>query len=357
MRFSLFFEMQISEPNRSTERQIFHDCVEQAVLADKLGYHGLWAAEHHGLYEYAHSSAPEIFLAHLSARTEHIRLGHGVTLTPHRYNHPIRIAERVAALDILSDGRVEWGSGKSGSRVEQDAFGNDPADLHEQWLQAVHMVPRMWQQDVFEWHSEMYDIPPIQIVPKPVQQPHPPMFAACTNPKTAELAGSLGLGALNFAAGTDEELAGKVRRYREQWAQATPDGYRKTNRYVCTPTALVLEDDRLACAHGYRGSRFFWDAMKEYYAYRDRPVGRLPISRDELDDTELTTLMNRRAQHGSPLTGVIGDPSAAREMVGRFAAAGVDELGLVMQTGTVPHELIMTSIRVFAEKVMPDFVN
>jgi alkanesulfonate monooxygenase SsuD/methylene tetrahydromethanopterin reductase-like flavin-dependent oxidoreductase (luciferase family) len=357
MRFSLFFEMQISEPTRAAEHRLFRDSVAHAVLADALGYHGVWAAEHHGLYEYAHSSAPEIFLAHLSGRTKRIRLGHGVTLTPHRYNHPIRIAERVAALDILSEGRVDWGSGKSGSRVEQDAFGNDPADLHDQWLEALRMIPRMWQQDVFEWHSERYDIPPIQVVPNPVQQPHPPMFAACTNPKTAELAGSLGLGALNFAAGTDAELTDKVRRYREQHAAAEPDGYQKTERYVCTPTALVLDDDRLACRHGFRGSRFFWEAMQQYYAYKDRPVGRLPIGRDDLDEEELTTLMARRSAADSALTGVIGDPSAARETVARFAAAGVDELAMVMQVGTVPSELVTTSIRLFAEKVMPDFAD
>jgi alkanesulfonate monooxygenase SsuD/methylene tetrahydromethanopterin reductase-like flavin-dependent oxidoreductase (luciferase family) len=355
VRFSLFFEMQIADPTRASEFRVFHDCVEQAVLADAVGYHGVWAAEHHGLYEYAHSSAPEIFLAHLSGRTKNIRLGHGVTLTPHRYNHPIRIAERVAALDVLSEGRVDWGSGKSGSRVEQDAFGNDPAELHDQWLEALRMIPRMWQQDVFEWHSERYDIPPIQVVPNTVQQPHPPMFAACTNPKTAELAGSLGLGALNFAAGTDAELAEKVRRYREQWAAAEPDGYQKTNRYVCTPTALVLDDDRLACEHGFRGARFFWEAMQQYYAYKDRPVGRLPISRADLDEDALAKAMRGRGE--AALTGVIGDPAAARETVGRFAAAGVDELALVMQVGTVPHELIMTSIRLFAEKVMPDFAD
>jgi len=357
MQFSLFFEMQVSEPTRAAERQLFHDSAEQAVLADRLGYTRVWAAEHHGLYEYAHSSAPEIFLAHLSGRTSQIRLGHGVTLTPHRYNHPIRIAERVAALDVLSEGRVDWGSGKSGSRVEQDAFGNDPAELQGQWLEAIEMIPRMWQQDVFEWHSDRYEIPPTQIVPSPVQEPHPPMFAACTNPKTAELAGSLGLGALNFAAGTGTELAGKVRAYHDKWSAAAPEGYHKTRQYVCTPTALVLEDDRLACEHGYRGARFFWEAMQQYYGYRDRPVGRLPIGRGDLDAAALTAAMRRRTEPDTPLTSVIGDPPAARETVARFAAAGVDELALVMQVGTVPHELVMTSIRLFAEKVMPDFAG
>ncbi|HEX9103729.1 MAG TPA: LLM class flavin-dependent oxidoreductase, partial [Polyangia bacterium] len=101
MKFSIFFEMQISEPTRAKEAQTFRDCLAQAELADKLGYHCVWEVEHHGLYEYSHSSAPEVFLSFVAARTEKIRIGHGVTLLPHRYNHPIRIAERIATLDIL----------------------------------------------------------------------------------------------------------------------------------------------------------------------------------------------------------------------------------------------------------------
>ena len=80
MKFSIFFEMQLSRPTRASEAQLFRDCVEQAVLADELGYHCVWEVEHHGLYEYSHSSAPEVFLSFVAARTRRIRLGHGVTL-------------------------------------------------------------------------------------------------------------------------------------------------------------------------------------------------------------------------------------------------------------------------------------
>src|SRR4051795_10917518 len=159
MKFSLFFEMQLSRPTRSTEAQVFRDCVEQAVLAEALGYHCIWEVEHHGLLEYSHSSAPEVFLAFVAARTKRIRLGHGVTLLPYRYNHPIRIAERIATLDILSGGRVNWGSGKSSSLVEQVAFENDIKSLHEQWLEALEMIPRMWSADVFSHKGKFFDIP------------------------------------------------------------------------------------------------------------------------------------------------------------------------------------------------------
>ncbi|MDB5340867.1 MAG: luciferase, partial [Planctomycetaceae bacterium] len=159
MKFSLFFEMQISEPTRATEAQIFRDALEQAILAEQLGYHCIWAVEHHGLYEYAHSSAPEIFLSFVAARTERIRIGHGVTLLPFRYNHPIRIAERIATLDILSGGRVNWGSGKSSSLTEQMAFQTDIKTLHDEWEEALNIIPQMWSCDVFSYKGRFISIP------------------------------------------------------------------------------------------------------------------------------------------------------------------------------------------------------
>ncbi|MCW7540232.1 LLM class flavin-dependent oxidoreductase [Aquabacterium sp. A7-Y] len=355
MKFSIFIEMQISQPNRVTERQLFHDCVEQAVLADALGYHCVWAVEHHGLYEYAHSSAPEVYLAFVAARTRRIRLGHGVTLTPGRYNHPIRIAERVAALDVLSEGRVNWGSGKSASRVEQDAFQVDRTQLDRQWLEALEMIPRIWRSEVFEWNSALYQIPPTQVVPKPVQRPHPPLYAACSSAENAQRLGELGVGALNFAQGTDDFLVKKVQAYRDAIAAASPKAYQVNNHFACTPTALVLENDHEACVHGFRGARFFGQGLARYYFTDERPLGPLDVPRDDLTEAELEAAKASRSRSGGPLLAVIGDPAAARESVQRFQDAGVDELILIMQMGTVPHELILRSLRVFAEQVMPHF--
>ncbi|HVY60975.1 MAG TPA: LLM class flavin-dependent oxidoreductase [Planctomycetota bacterium] len=355
MKFSLFFEMQISRPTAASEARLFHDCAEQCVLADELGYDGVWEVEHHGLYEYAHSSAPECFLAFVAAKTRRIRLGHGITLTPYRYNHPIRIAERVATLDILSGGRVDWGSGKSSSLVEQKAFECDIPALHEQWLEALEMIPKMWREPVFQWSGKHFKIPPTQVVPKPVQKPHPPIFAACAKPGSAEAVGRLGIGALNFAIGTDVDLRAKVKGYKAAVAAAKPVGREKNDRFACTPATLVLEDDREACRHGMRGARFFLESLQRYYTAGDRPVGELDVPRDDLPPDDLEAAMQFRFAEGSQASHVIGDPVAAREAVSRFKDAGVDELILVMQMGTVPHELIMKSIRTFAEKVMPAF--
>jgi len=355
MKFSVFFEMQLSHPSRASEAQVFRDCVEQAVLADELGYHCVWEVEHHGLYEYSHSSAPEVFLAFVAARTKRIRLGHGVTLLPQRYNHPLRIAERIATLDILSGGRVNWGTGKSSSLVEQMAFQTRREDLHDEWLEALQMIPKMWCSDVFEHRGRFYQVPPTQVIPKPLQQPHPPIFAACSRPDTAALMGSLGIGALNFAFGSDEYLAQKVAEYRAASETAKPVGRAQTRWFACTPATLVLKDDARALRHGTRGARFFLNAMGKYYFGGDRPIGPLDVPRDDLSDAELEEARSLRNAPGSQLATIVGDPVAARESVQRFADIGVDELILVMQMGTVPHELILESLRTFAEEVQPHF--
>jgi alkanesulfonate monooxygenase SsuD/methylene tetrahydromethanopterin reductase-like flavin-dependent oxidoreductase (luciferase family) len=355
VRFSLFLEVQIDSPTPVRERAAIHEALEQAVFAEELGYDGVWAVEHHGLLEYSHCSAPEVLLSFVAARTERLLVGHAVTLTPARYNHPIRVAERVATLDVLSGGRVRWGSGKSASLTEQGTFEIEPEELHGQWLEALEMIPRMWHSDVFEWSGTHFDIPPTTVIPKPVQEPHPPIFAACSRPESIVLAGELGVGSLNFAAGSDEQLFEKVRSYRAAIAGARTSVRRVNDYFCCTPTALVLKDDRRACEYGFRGARFFREALGTYFFSPYRIVGGLEISRDPLTMDELGAAMASRASEGAQLATVIGDPVAARESVGRFRDAGVDELILVMQLGTVPHEIVLESMRTFAEDVMPEF--
>lgn len=353
MKISLFYEMQISSPDAAREARLFHECAEQVALADDLGYHAVWAVEHHGLYEYSHLSAPEIFLAFVAARTRRIRLGHGVTLTPHRYNHPIRIAERIATLDILSNGRVNWGSGKSSTRTEQEAFENDVATLDAQWLEALEIIPRMWREEVFEHCGRFYDIPPIRVIPKPVQRPHPPIFAACSRADSVVRAGRLGTGALCFAVGNEDLLRQNVGRYRDAVRAAEPAGHHKHDWFACTPPGLCLDDDREACRYGMNGMRFFNESLAGYGDPRSRQIGPLELNRAPLTEERLEALMALRGDPDAPGMNVVGDPVRCRETIARYAHAGVDEIILVMQMGTVPSELVLRSIKTFGEKVLP----
>ena len=354
MKFSLLFEMQTARSTPQKEAQLFHACVEQARLADALGYDCVWEVEHHGLYEYSHSSAPEVFLSYVAALTTRIRLGHGCTLLPHRYNHPIRIAERIATLDILSGGRVNWGTARSGSRVEQEAFEVDKSALYGEWLEALHMIPRMWRPEPFSYKGQYFDIPPTWIVPSPVQVPHPPIFAACTRPEDARRVGDLGIGALNLAMYRPDALATCVRDYRDAIAACTPVGEKITNHFACSVACLVLDDDMPACRHGLRGSMYFTQALLQYYG-GDRPVGPLAVATDFLPDDYVADFARSRQSPTAQLASIIGDPCAARETVARFVEAGVDELILVMQAGPTSHDIVLESVRTFGEKVIPHF--
>src|SRR5579864_4041317 len=123
MRFGIFYEHQLPRPwTPGLEQKLFQDALSQVELADRLGFDNVWEVEHHFLEEYSHSSAPEIFLAACSQRTKQIRLGHGIVLCTPQVNHPARIAERIAMLDQVSSGRVEFGSGEGTSDIELDAF-------------------------------------------------------------------------------------------------------------------------------------------------------------------------------------------------------------------------------------------
>src|ERR1700744_6603629 len=123
MKFGIFSEHQLPRPwNEGDERRLFQEALDQVELADRLGIDYAWEVENHFLEEYSHSSAPEIFLADCSQRTKNIRLGHGICLMPPKYNHPARVAERIATLDLVSSGRVEFGTGESASLMELGGF-------------------------------------------------------------------------------------------------------------------------------------------------------------------------------------------------------------------------------------------
>jgi alkanesulfonate monooxygenase SsuD/methylene tetrahydromethanopterin reductase-like flavin-dependent oxidoreductase (luciferase family) len=353
VKFSLFFELQMSDTSVDAERRLFHDAVQQAVLADEIGYHCIWAVEHHGLYEYSHCSAPEVFLSFVAARTKRIRIGHGCVLLPYRYNHPLRVAERVAALDILSGGRVSMGTAKSLTRVEREAFEIDPTDLPAQWREAIEIIPRMWTEAPFSYKGKFFNIPPTYVVPRPVQTPHPPIFGACSRPLQAVEMGKIGLGALNLAMHDDQTLTAMVRDYRDA-VQATDHVGMVTNHFSCNPATLVLRDDDKACRYGLRGARYFSQLMY-HYSGPTRPVGPAGVSQNFPNEDYVRHFQINRNTMRSQLSSIIGDPASARETVQRFVDAGVDELILVMQTGPTPHELIMESIRTFGEDVMTYF--
>ena len=212
MKFGIFYEHQLPRPwGPKSEYQLLQDSLTQIELADRLGYDYAWEVEHHFLEEYSHSSAPEVFLGAASQRTKRIRLGHGVIqLTT---NNPHRVAEKVATLDLLSGGRVELGMGEAAGPAELHPFGIKVRDKRERWEEAVKAIVPMFTKESWEFHGEYYDFPARNVVPKPLQKPHPPLWVACSNIATIGKAGEWGMGALGFTFVTPEAARAWVHKY------------------------------------------------------------------------------------------------------------------------------------------------
>src|SRR5919198_5191371 len=175
MRFGLFYEHQLPRPwAEGDEERLLSNALEQVELADRVGLHSVWEVEHHFLEEYSHSSAPEVFLAAASQRTQNIRLGHGIVQIPPAVNHPARVAERAATLDLISDGRLDLGTGESSSGAEIGGFLFERRDKRAMWEDAMSAICHMFVEEPFAgWESEFFRMPPRNVVPKPLQRPHP----------------------------------------------------------------------------------------------------------------------------------------------------------------------------------------
>ena len=246
MRFGLLYEHQLPRPwTGDSEHKLFKDALAQVELADRLGIDHIWEVEHHFLEEYAHSSAPEVFLAACAARTKNIRIGHGVVLAPPGYNHPARVAERIATLDLIADGRVDWGTGESASRVELEGFGIDPEQKKAMWAEAVEQTANMMAMSPYPgFQGKYFSMPVRNVVPKPLQKPHPPIWVACSKRETIHAAARAGIGALTFAF-VDPAEAGKwAHEYYDiiKSDQCVPIGH-AVNANIAMVTGFSVHED------------------------------------------------------------------------------------------------------------------
>ncbi len=371
MKFSMIFEAQLVDPTPERERRVIHDCVEQAVFAEEMGFDRIWAVEHHSLTQYAHLTASEIFLTWVAARTRTIRIGHGVVTMPFGYQHPVRVAERAAMLDVLSGGRVDVGAGRGAPRQEMSMFGVRPEDTQPQTEEALRIFAAAWREPEFEWHGSL-DIGPGAILPRPVQDPHPPLFMACSRHDTLRLAAELGIGALVMGfAGADD-----VRAMRTVYdgAVAARDGGRFVSTVVndhfsaLCPT-IVLDDAERALRLGTRGQRFFAESIAHWYGGGPAPTGYAEDTSAEehagalaRGREELVARLHEANVPARPVdTGTYnadhayGNAETAVAYVERLREIGVDEVMCLIQMGTVPQEACMETIRQWGEKVIPHF--
>lgn len=349
MKFGIFYEHQLPRDwTPDSEHQLFKNSLAQIELADKLGFDYAWEVEHHFLEEYSHSSAPEVFLAAASQRTKNIRLGHGIVQMT--TNHPARVAERVATLDLVSDGRVELGLGEGASVTELHPFNLRFRDKRDIWEDAVRCTLPMFWNHAWEYEGEYFKFPLRAIVPKPLQKPHPPLWIACSQLDTIRYAAHRGMGSLCFKFVSLNAARAWVNAYYNTFVsdldkltdyQVNPN-IAVVSGFMCAPT----DDEAWQKAEGWTffqfalqlynkegpfepGSVNFWE---RYQAWRKTPQG--------------------QKRSGSEL---IGSPDTIRERLLELERSNVDQVILLNQAGKNTHEDICNSLELFAQEVMPEF--
>jgi alkanesulfonate monooxygenase SsuD/methylene tetrahydromethanopterin reductase-like flavin-dependent oxidoreductase (luciferase family) len=354
MRFGIFSELQLPRPwGVDSERVLFHEVLDQIEAADRLGYDYVWQVEHHFLEEYSHSSAPEVFLGAVSQRTRDIRLGHGIVqLTT---NHPARVAERVATLDLVSNGRVEFGIGEGASTTELHPFDRRVRDKRLVWEDAVRCIVPMFSEERWEYHGDWFDFPKRNVVPKPAQRPHPPLWVACSQLETIEMAAHRGLGALGFQFVSGDAARAWVNHYYRTFAAgperladyATNPNIALVCGFMCAPT----DEEAIARADGWT---FFQFALRFYNTARPAETF------ERVPPTQLW--QEYRAWRESPegvatqrSHALIGSPATLRERLRKWEATHVDQIILLNQAGMTRHEHIVESLELFAREVMPEF--
>jgi alkanesulfonate monooxygenase SsuD/methylene tetrahydromethanopterin reductase-like flavin-dependent oxidoreductase (luciferase family) len=352
MKFGIFYEHQLPRPwDEGSELRLFQEALDQVELADRLGIDYAWEVEHHFLDEYSHSSAPEVFLAACSQRTSRIRLAHGIVLMLPGYNQPARIAERIATLDLVSNGRVEFGTGESASKAELEGFNIEwtSETKREMWREVTEQVANMLVMDPYPgFDGEYFSMPCRNVVPKPVQKPHPPIWLACSNRETIHEAARAGVGALTFAFVDQSDAKKWVDEYYEIIkTECVPIGH-SVNANVAMVTGFSChEDAEEAKRRGMDGFRFFGFALGHHYVFGEHKPGRTNV----WENFEMV-------RDGIPEQGRnrgIGTPAELTEHLQGFADAGVDQVVFIQQGGKNRHEHICESLELFADEVMPRF--
>jgi alkanesulfonate monooxygenase SsuD/methylene tetrahydromethanopterin reductase-like flavin-dependent oxidoreductase (luciferase family) len=385
MQFGLLYEMQ--RPFQGTEvdwNTLYKETLEQCALADQMGFDNLWFVEHHFLTGFSASPCPEVMFGALSQVTKRIRIGFGVSILP--YHHPIRVAERVAMVDQLTDGRVEVGTGRSNA-YEQTGLGIDPRDTRAMWEESITMLPQIWQADEFSWQGRFWNVPSRRVLPKPFQKPHPRLYLACTQTESFKLAGEKGIGVLSSATYATNILAEHVKTYRANINHTSPVGAVTNEFWGNNVHAYCSDDDEEArelCAlslktffgpdkpyirdriHAYEELLESWGGVPEHLK---ADFGRWLRQSDEAHKAQAAEVgisldsgpgaaRAAFAQMDAQLLrerGIIiaGNPENCIKGVQLYEDAGVDQVILIMQTEIIPHEKALRSIEMFGKRVIP----
>ncbi len=358
MEFGIFNSVHVpqafvDEDGAGAEHRRIMDEVEFTKCADRSGFKYTWATEHHFLHEYSHLSCNESFLAYMAAATDYIHLGSGIfNITP-PVNHPARVAERVAMLDHLSGGRFEFGMGRGSSTTEQKGFGIDDPDLtKEMFDEVVGQFKHMWRETDYSFDGRFFSMPERNVLPKPLTNPHPPMWVAAGNPSTFEKAGRMGLGVLCFSMMGPEALKPLIETYKLAIEDAEPVGEYVNKNVMATSSMLCLEDsDRVKAIMPTLGMSRHISLLFRYLDTFPRIEGvpEWPEVLPDLDPDMLDLMFDPTAPS------LLGTPEQVSGAVQQYADAGVDQLTFGMLSSEMHIDIACEAIETFGRHVIPEF--
>jgi alkanesulfonate monooxygenase SsuD/methylene tetrahydromethanopterin reductase-like flavin-dependent oxidoreductase (luciferase family) len=355
MKFGLLYEIQPWDVTRTPAA--FWEALEQVKVAEGAGFSHVFVVEHHFLGQFSMSSAPEVWLSAVAQHTSTIRIGHGSRLLPFKYNNPIRAAEMAAVLDIMSNGRLEFGTARSASAIEMLGFDMDPNVTRAEWDEALHMIPKMWAQEEFSWDSPAFRMPPRNVLPKPVQQPHPPIWVSGTQPSSSRMAADRGIGYMHFSITSTEELAEQVAEYKRVIrSPADPVSSVVNDQFAAFTTMFCGADDADAIERGWAGIEWYSNMLEHTYA---------GLAAMNMTDDSYRWYNERFSEAGARVreldemyanhSMILGGPTTCIEGVQWFADQGVDMLLLSVQNGSTEHDDICDALVRFGNEVLPKF--
>ncbi len=356
MKFGLLYEMETPRPwNAMSEYNTYWQALAQIELADRIGIDYVWEVEHHFLEEYSHSSAPEVFYGAVSQRTKNIRIAHGVRLLPFNFNNPIKVAEQAAVLDILSNGRMELGTGRSTTAQELDGFSVDYDRTRQEVREALDIIVKAWTDEILEYNGKLIKVPPRRVVPKPIQKPHPAMWMACVAPDSYQMAGDRGMGALSFSLNF-EQVQKSMEAYHKSFANRTDQVGKVPNEAFAGLIICHVAENKEEEAIGLEGARWFMHNVAKLF----EPL----MTKNKLYSYEY--LRNLMAMDMDPKDTpdaklkehhmvVVGNPDEVNRKLEAFERTGMEQVIMFKQAGRIPHQNIMKSLRLIAKHVLPHF--
>jgi alkanesulfonate monooxygenase SsuD/methylene tetrahydromethanopterin reductase-like flavin-dependent oxidoreductase (luciferase family) len=358
VEFGLFFNGYIPGP-AAHDSELEHLAImrelEYAILADRHNWKYTWFGEHHSLTEYSHMSAPEVVMGYVARATERIHVGSAIMNLSPRVNHPVRNAERVAMLDHVTSNRYEWGTGRGAGSHEIASFNIlDKDSTKVEWEEAVHEIPRMWEQKDYQFEGDHFTVPtPHNVLPKPYGIGHPPIWMACGNPPSFARAGELGIGAIAFNFEPIFGMKGRVDAYKEAVANCTePLGQFKNDNIMMTNAVICLSDRKrareIAMGQG-RGYQYTMVAM--YHDTMPKREGAFvwPAHPPAIPNEDV---LDQVIEAGMMLCGT---PEEVCEQAERYQTVGCDQLVFGLPADGVNHEDTLEIIELFGSKVIPEF--